>query len=1361
MQKKLKILFITLPIVLVLIIGALIAAKRYITYGFIQNHFYTTTGLKLEFINPKTTFDYNLNMNSKADEINIYDKNKKILFVTVKNPDISLKPLSLLFKKPSINKLNAKEVTVNIKRDEKGNIDLINNLKEDINLEDIQKYSIKKLNSNIENINFSYWDDYIVKSKTSLILKNSDVKISGKKKSLIVSQKGRIETKVGNNYQISPLNISINSGYPLNNFNSDNLDVDIDVDNINLHILSDIAEKYISKDIVALSGNGQLNLKTIKNGDKNIQLFYSNFTNPSLKLAGGKTINLYKNIASSMEFSIDKDLIDINKLNISSQNLSILAKGEIIKPFSKKPKLDIETTITKTQLNNLLYLLPDDLIYYRPKGIPTLKKSNFHATLDGSIHLKLFPLDITGNMKASNVHIPNFPKPYAQNDVNFLFMKDKLRVYTRVYTPSNEYVIVDGISNLDNSLWGKYSVKSTKNIDLTYAQMYLVPIQQIIGFNIGPVPIMKITGMGNIDIKTQGTIKDAQIFGEFNARNATAEIEGLDAKLVNGSCRLVFDNRNLIFKEIRGLLDGANFVLDGIGNTKGEVDLNVKLDNAMLSKVVKLFNNSELSKAYSPITKNIAAVSGGFSGTLNLKGTISDYETKEFLNTLSPSGEFIFKNNKVILNNALSAKNVNGNFSFGQYQKGKFDLSIGNSKFNVEFDSKGSLAKISKGEYFTVNSYLNSEKIDFQDIIAQLKGAKFIDSRMRKVIKNFEDIEFYSKLNLKSSFKTNLNNFDIKDIKNQGYLIGLNSASNKNIKFNSGIINFNGARILFDNIDIDSKFGNLKLKGSDNNLNGNFSFLLNEDKADAIINPHLEYPVKVKGEIPIKGRVFGSVENCSVDFLINLLKNSDISFSGANIGDIELDRQISGRIDINKNAINLNNIKLSSAQTILKLSGQLTKVKDNIFYNNFKISTVSPMNVRILNIIFKKSILKKGNFECNLNLQGNTQKPKITGKINLFDLDIPLYDTQIHKIKANITDNLVDGEILAKNKESDLKVNFKAQNNINPPYIINKIYIESNKLNVADILESVKPQSQKNDIVVRQDFTVKPSDIIVKEGVFNFKDVVWDKITAQNLRGIFSYDNSIFKIKDIEALIAQGRIEGAGSYDMKTTKLNLNALLNGCEASILAKEFLNLNEQIFGKTKSIVKLSARHLNTPQGIKNVEAGVNFSIQNGKMTKLGSLEYLLRAGNLLKSGLLGLSLNNLIQILTPYKTGEFEKIEGDFDIKNGKIQDLEIASQGKNLSLYSVGDYDILNNYADIKIYGKLSKNVSNALGAVGNASIKQFIDSIGSKKEKQRSEKLQEQLDKIPDIEASQAVYFRASVLGDINKDNYTKEFKWE
>ena len=45
-----------------------------------------------------------------------------------------------------------------------------------------------------------------------------------------------------------------------------------------------------------------------------------------------------------------------------------------------------------------------------------------------------------------------------------------------------------------------------------------------------------------------------------------------------------------------------------------------------------------------------------------------------------------------------------------------------------------------------------------------------------------------------------------------------------------------------------------------------------------------------------------------------------------------------------------------------------------------------------------------------------------------------------------------------------------------------------------------------------------------------------------------------------------------------------------------------------------------------------------------------------------------------------------------------------------------------HFADIKIYGKLSQNISNALGALGNASINQFVDTISQQK-RNKNEKM--------------------------------------
>jgi len=571
-------------------------------------------------------------------------------------------------------------------------------------------------------------------------------------------------------------------------------------------------------------------------------------------------------------------------------------------------------------------------------------------------------------------------------------------------------------------------------------------------------------------------------------------------------------------------------------------------------------------------------------------------------------------------------------------------------------------------------------------------------------------------------------------------------------------------------------FLNAKIKDiySSRIIESEFSTIIDEISSDNIINPYLVSPVKIIGEIPLKGSFKGNQNNYLLDFSAIAPKNSDISFSGANLGDINHKREFLGRISVLGDVATLNNLRLIkyisnqnnkiNPITTLKINGQVAQKNDKIAYNDLKVITFSPINVRILNLLFKKSILKKGNFDCNITLNGDVKLPDISGRINLYDLDIPLYSTQINNIKFNISKKFIDGEILAKNNESDVKLKLHALNKLEHPYVIRDFILNSNKLDISNLLSSVKPLNQKTDIAPNQDILFKPADVIIEKGSFDIKEVLYDKISSHNLKGNLSYNNGSIKLTNLISDIAQGKISAFGEYNLNTTKLALSAQVKDCDSNELSNNFLGLQNQIFGKMNGDIVLEAKELNTPQGIQNIKSKINFSIDNGKMPKLGSMEYLLRAGNLFKNGLLGLSLNNLLEVLTPYKTGEFEKISGNLAISNAEIDNLNILSQGKNLSLFLEGNYSILDNFADIKIYGKLSQNISNALGALGNASISQFVDVVTQVKrnKNEKDTELQEKLNVIPsiDVENPKPRYFKAKVLGDINKDNYIKSFNW-
>ena len=1444
---------IPLAFLIILILSFLIL-KNFFAYSIVENNFLNMTGLKLELVNPKTTFDFKFNLVLKSDFINVYDKNKTKKFICLKNPEVAFKPLGFLFKKVNFKKLNFEEVKITLKRNDKGEVDLINSLDEDFkkNLKNLnnEKFNLTRLNSKINDFEFVFEDNYKTKTLTKFHLNQNEIVISKKSSLFKILQKGTVEVNYNSNKQISDYNLFIQSKYPFNNINSKDLITDVSLKNINLFLFNDLAKKYISNDISQFLGNINLTLKTSK--ENSLQNLNLEIKNLALKLNDNRLIIPYKNsITLNSFFNLDKSILNLDSFEIKSNNLCLNIFGEISKIFSKKPETDLNISIKNTQLNNFTYLLPDNLIFYRPQGIPNLKKANFFATFDGDLNLKSFmPVDINGKVKVSNIHIPNYPKPYIQNDVNLTFIKDKMNVFARIYTPQNEYVAIDGVSNLDNSLYGKYFVKSTKKIDLDFAQKYLVPVQQIIGFNIGPVPIMKINGYGNIDIKTKGTLKDAQIFGNFEAYSANATLNGLATKLTNGDCKLVFDNRDLIFKEVRGKTNGADFLLTGKGNTKGEVELNAKISNARTSQLLDIFKNSTVSKPYSFLVKDIAAVSGISSIDINLKGTIADYETPELLNALALNGRAEFKNNKIILNNKLETKNLNGFLEFGESQNGIFETNINNSKFNVQFSSKDNLNKIINGEDIDFKSEIFSNKIAFYDIFNEAKKLTINSVQLEKYLKDIKPFNVYFKTKISSKGKINLNNINFQNIKNSGYIIGLNSSQNKDIIFKSGLIKINNDVLNFDNFKLQAfngsleasgkvydifsskpkgdlginlkninleklnriipkiqfensilKSGNIHFSGDDlkigslnidynsmpiflnarvKNLYTNkfiqsdFSTIIDEKTSDLIINPYLTYPLKIKGEVPIKGSFKGTNSNYSIDFLAKVPKNSDVYFLGSNLGDVNYDREISGLVSINDNIAKISDFKIlkyiqnQNSKTypldMLKVDGQIVENENQLFYKNLKFKTQTPLNVRVLNLIFKKSLLKKGNFECSILLNGNTKKPQIDGNLQLQDLDIPLYDTQINNINFNISKKYIDGVILAKNSKSDVKINLRALNNFEAPYILEKISVSSNYFNIMEVLNSLTtPTQQKTDITQKSEISIKPEDIIIKEGDFDFQNVIYDKINAKNLKGKFSYTNNVFDLKNIFLDIANGEVKGKGKYNLPLKKLDIAANMQDCDANILTKQFLNLQGQIFGKVNGSLILSTKNLDSMDVIKNTSSNVKFSINNGKMPKLGSLEYLLRAGNLIKNGILGLSLNNLIEVLTPYKTGEFEKISGEIKVKNAKIENLEIMSKGKNLSLFLEGNYNILENLADIKIYGKLSQNISNALGAIGNASISQFINSVVQKQKTNKDEEFYKNASKIPSIEIEnpEPRYFKVRVLGDINKENYIKSFNWE
>ena len=176
-------------------------------------------------------------------------------------------------KKANFKELCVSNIQINISRDEKGKIDLI----ESINVEKLkslqsEKFQLTRLNSSIDKFELNFNDDYIIKSNINLLLNDTKIDISKRRKVFEISQKGEISTLINNQKTKANLTINVLSSYPFKNFNSEKLNFDITVDDINLYVFNDLVKKYISTNINAINGIADLKISTkeIDNSKKQV-----------------------------------------------------------------------------------------------------------------------------------------------------------------------------------------------------------------------------------------------------------------------------------------------------------------------------------------------------------------------------------------------------------------------------------------------------------------------------------------------------------------------------------------------------------------------------------------------------------------------------------------------------------------------------------------------------------------------------------------------------------------------------------------------------------------------------------------------------------------------------------------------------------------------------------------------------------------------------------------------------------------------------------------------------------------------------------------------------------------------------------
>lgn len=75
-----------------------------------------------------------------------------------------------------------------------------------------------------------------------------------------------------------------------------------------------------------------------------------------------------------------------------------------------------------------------------------------------------------------------------------------------VYVPTSkdQSVSVKGMVLIDGSKYSELQIESTDSVSLAPAQEVLNPLHEILKFQLGPVPILKVAGLGGIKLRSAG-----------------------------------------------------------------------------------------------------------------------------------------------------------------------------------------------------------------------------------------------------------------------------------------------------------------------------------------------------------------------------------------------------------------------------------------------------------------------------------------------------------------------------------------------------------------------------------------------------------------------------------------------------------------------------------------------------------------------------------------------------------------------------------------------------------------------------------------------------------------------------------------
>ncbi len=1093
------------------------------------------------------------------------------------------------------------------------------------------------------------------------------------------------------------------------------------------------------------------------------------------------------------------------KLALNDVSIKYLNKKELMSVKSGEagikllPLLGLKIELSPIKINEptINITIEKDGRYDVEKFANNLLKKLQQPTSQQTQQTQSLPIKISNNMP--DVLLTN----YAINLVDEK-TKDIMKISGSEFKIS-EFKLGDKIkvsTNGNLSINGKSHVLYNAKIDsfmptlvqtTTQANPEPISIPQI-DFN--PIKVVKNYNLGanfNTDLKITQKDKNIYLKGYLNATDLNYKLQGKN--LDKSFLKLLFEGEKINIDSNLYVNENEKFILNGFYKTGKKQNINLHVDSAKIN--LSSIKNVLIALLDIVNIKNDIAqikINGALDSNFNIKSDFKKIESDGYLKIENAS-----------ISHSMLPLTINSIKSYLDFSNNKISIKDTSALVN------GSLFSVLGVVDTEANTdiRLNAEKLplnllydafapkETKETLSITNGLLTLNTYLKGNLANIEPKIDLSLMGLKLKEKTTKMNVGINEIA-LDLTANIKGEYNGNAALRTFVLTLEepktnlilpSGEIAFNTKNITIKPSTLYLDNSSVTISG-----LVKDyatKLNAIINAEGKFVAKdamkylpkefhsyisAKGTLPFVGQVYSDIKNTKIN--AQMLADASNNLTILDINDlkdkyslvnVEMETDLAS-LKINdiglyglNHPISLNSNfkeKLANANKIATVNGKVGGLNDKVqTLQNIRVFTPTTLNASIPNMKNSKLSAK-----TDININGTLTTPIIKGGVNIIEIAIPDFLFTGKDIAVDFNKDT----IIAKSPEinlngSKLAFNTSISTNFIPNTIINELTVTSDDFDVDKVMEILAAMPQGE---------VAPSasvPVVINKGHGSLKKVKSGTLVATNASADFTLKDNLFKLKNLKATAYNGIVAGYVDYNIpyETVKANIQGRAMDANGAVTA--LVGLKDQLMGKLDFDADISMMGMVYEQQMKTLKGFVNFSLGAGQMGSLGRLEHFIYASNLMSQKFAQSTLNSVIQTLAPKNTGKFEYLKGHLTFNNGWAKIDPIHSGGPQMSLYISGSYNLLNNYANIEILGRVAKEIVNVMGAVGDISVSKLLSNFSSFGanastilNNYNAIKDEKTLAKVPQLvpENLDTKQFQVVIDGYVEKPSSVRTFKW-